>query len=362
MAENNCSEQTAPLDAAAAAKAAFGEVAGEPFPKDIYAAPQLTWAVIGCGVIANQMATSLALSGRHLRGVANRTREKAEAFAERYGVERVYDSVEGLYQDPSVDAIYITTPHNTHIRYLRGALAAGKHVLCEKAFTLNAAQAREVAALAKEKGVYVAEAIWTRYMPSRKLINDCLASGVIGNVTAMTANLCYPVSSRERCIRPELAGGALLDVGVYCLNFALMHFGDDIERMVSTVRMAHTGVDAQESITLCYRDGRMAVLTASIISRADSNGIFYGDKGYILVENINNPQSISVYNLHNQLVEKIPVPAQITGYEYQIREAMSRIRSGEIESTSMPLHESIAVMERMDALRKDWGLVYPMER
>ena len=118
MAENNCSEQTAPLDAAAAAKAAFGEVAGEPFPKDIYAAPQLTWAVIGCGVIANQMATSLALSGRHLRGVANRTREKAEAFAERYGVERVYDSVEELYQDPSVDAIYITTPHNTHIRYL----------------------------------------------------------------------------------------------------------------------------------------------------------------------------------------------------------------------------------------------------
>ena len=112
MAENNCSEQTAPLDAAAAAKAAFGEVAGEPFPKDIYAAPQLTWAVIGCGVIANQMATSLALSGRHLRGVANRTREKAEAFAERYGVERVYDSVEELYQDPSVDAIYITTPHN----------------------------------------------------------------------------------------------------------------------------------------------------------------------------------------------------------------------------------------------------------
>ena len=106
----------------------------------------------------------------------------------------------------------------------------------------------------------------------------------------------------------------------------------------------------------------MAVLTARIISRADSNGIFYGDNGYILVENINNPQSISVYNLHNQLVEKIPVPTQITGYEYQIREAMARIRAGEIESTSMPLRESIAVMERMDALRKDWGFAYPMER
>ena len=318
---------------------------------------------IGAGQIANTMAyTMQRMEDVNLYAVAARDLDRAEAFAARYGFEKAYGSYAEMLLDPNVELVYIATPHSHHAEHMKLCIAHGKHVLCEKAFTLNAAQAREVAALAKEKGVYVAEAIWTRYMPSRKLINDCLASGVIGNITAMTANLCYPVSAQERCIRPELAGGALLDVGVYCLNFALMHFGDDIERMVSTVRMAHTGVDAQESITLCYRDGRMAVLTASIISRADSNGIFYGDKGYILVENINNPQSISVYNLHNQLVEKIPVPAQITGYEYQIREAMARIRAGEIESTSMPLQESIAVMERMDALRKDWSLVYPMEK
>ena len=155
MAENTGSASAAPRDAAAAAKTAFAEVAGEPFPADIYTAPQLSWAVIGCGVIANQMATSLALSGRRIHGVANRTREKAEAFAKRHGVEHVYDSVEELYQDPEVDAVYITTPHNTHIRYLRGALAAGKHVLCEKSITLNSEELDEArSAIGKLGGTY----------------------------------------------------------------------------------------------------------------------------------------------------------------------------------------------------------------
>lgn len=318
---------------------------------------------IGAGRIANtQAATMQRMEDVNLYAVAARDLDRAEAFAAQYGFEKAYGSYGEMLLDPNVELVYIATPHSHHAEHMKLCIESGKHVLCEKAFTLNAAQAREVAALAREKGVYVAEAIWTRYMPSRAMINEVLASGVIGNVTAMTANLCYPVAYKERCIRPELAGGALLDVGVYCLNFALMHFGDDIERMDSTVRMTDTGVDGQESITLCYRDGKIAVLTAGIRSRSDRKGIFYGDNGYILVENINNPQSISVYNLHNQLVEEISVPAQITGYEYQIREAMARIRAGEIESTSMPLRESIAVMERMDALRKDWGLVYPMEK
>lgn len=135
----------APLDAAAAAKAAFASVQGKPFPDDIFTAPELRWAVIGCGVIANQMAQSLALAGRKLAGVANRTLSKAQAFAKQYGVEKVYDTVEDLYSDPNIDAVYITTPHNTHITYLRAALTAGKHVLCEKAITLNSAELDEPA-------------------------------------------------------------------------------------------------------------------------------------------------------------------------------------------------------------------------
>lgn len=137
----------APLDSAAAAKAAFASVQDKPFPNDIFTAPELRWAVIGCGVIANQMAQSLALAGRKLVGVANRTLSKAQAFAEQYGIEKVYETVEDLYTDQNIDAVYITTPHNTHITYLRAALAAGKHVLCEKAITLNSAELDEPAPL-----------------------------------------------------------------------------------------------------------------------------------------------------------------------------------------------------------------------
>ena len=145
----------APLDAEAAAKAAFASVQDQPFPDDIFTAPELRWAVIGCGVIANQMAQSLALAGRKLAGVANRTPSKAQAFAEQYGVEKVYETVEDLYADPDIDAVYITTPHNTHITYLRAALAAGKHVLCEKAITLNSAELDEARAIADEHNVVV---------------------------------------------------------------------------------------------------------------------------------------------------------------------------------------------------------------
>ena len=318
---------------------------------------------IGAGRIANTLAATMArMEDVNLYAVAARDLDRAQAFAAQYGFDRAYGSYEEMLRDPNVELVYIATPHSHHAEHMKLCIEHGKNVLCEKAFTLNAAQARQIAVLAKAKGVYVAEAIWTRYMPSRAMIDEVLASGIIGNVTALTATLCYPVAYKERCIRPELAGGALLDVGVYCLNFALMHFGDDIKRMDSSVRMTDTGVDGQESITLHYRDGKIAVLTAGILSRSDRKGIFYGDKGYIIVENINNPQSISVYDLTDTLVKKIQVPAQITGYEYQIREAMARIRAGEIESASMPLDTTIAVMERMDALRKNWGLIYPMEQ
>ena len=318
---------------------------------------------IGAGRIANTLASTMArMEDVNLYAVAARDLGRAQAFAAQYGFDKAYGSYEEMLRDPNVELVYIATPHSHHAEHMKLCIAHGKNVLCEKAFTLNAAQARQIAALAREKGVYVAEAIWTRYMPSRAMIDEILASGIIGNVTALTATLCYPVAYKERCIRPELAGGALLDVGVYCLNFALMHFGDDIKRMDSSVRMTDTGVDGQESITLHYRDGKIAVLTAGILSRSDRKGIFYGDKGYIIVENINNPQSISVYDLTDTLVKKLDVPAQITGYEYQIREAMARIRAGETESASMPLDTTIAVMERMDALRKDWGLIYPMEQ
>ena len=320
-------------------------------------------AFLGAGRIAHVLAkTMVQMEDVTLYAVAARDLDRAESFAAEYGFAKAYGSYEEMLSDPAVELVYIATPHSHHFEHMKLCIDHGKAVLCEKSFTLNASQARQIAALAREKGVYVAEAIWTRYMPSRRIINEVLSSGVIGNISTLTCNLSYPVTYKPRIVRPELAGGALLDVGIYGLNFALMHFGDDILRTDSSVRFTDTGVDAMETITLHYRDGKMAVITAGVLARGDRKGIFYGDKGYIIVENINNPQSISVYNLTDELVEKITVPAQISGYEYEIREAIARIREGHIESASMPLDTTIAVMERMGNLRKDWGLVYPMEQ
>jgi predicted dehydrogenase len=199
-------------------------------------------------------------------------------------------------------------------------------------------------------------------MPSRKIIDDIIASGVIGAVNTLTANLSYNIAFKERIMEPALAGGALLDIGIYGLNFALMHFGDDIDRIESSVQLTETGVDAMETITVFYKDGRMAVLTHSIYCRSDRKGIIHGEKGYMIVENINNPQSVSVYDANDKLLQYHEVPKQISGYEYEFQEAVRCIREGKTESDSMPWDRTIQVMEIMDSLRKQWGVVYPQEQ
>lgn len=319
--------------------------------------------VLGTGnIVRNITATLKKMSNMECYAIASRTVERAEQAAKEFGYEKAYGTYEELVADPAVELVYIATPHSRHYDDMKLCISAGKPVLCEKAFTMNSAQAKEIKALAAEAGVYVAEAIWTRYMPSRQLINETLESGIIGKVCTLTANLSYTISGNYRIVAPELAGGALLDVGVYGINFALMHFGEEIARMESSVQMTDTGVDGMESITLHFKDGRMAVLTHGIYGRSDRKGIFYGNQGYIVVENINNPQSISVYDQGDNLIKFIAVPEQITGYEYQFEEAARCIAAGKIESESMPLDDSITVMEVMDGLRAQWGLKYPQER
>lgn len=318
---------------------------------------------IGTGRIAVTLANTFAqVQGVELYAVGSRTLEKAEAFAKEHGFAKAYGSYAELAADAEVELVYIATPHSNHYDDMKLCIENKKPVLCEKAFTMNSKQAKEIAELAKQQGVFVTEAIWTRYMPSRQIINEVLESGIIGKVSTLTANLSYVIADKPRIVAPELAGGALLDVGVYGLNFAFMHFGTEIERMESSVQMTDTGVDGQETITLFYKDGRMAVLTHGIYAQSDRKGIFYGDKGYAVVENINNPQSISVFDTEDKLLKKIDMPKQISGYEYQIVESMDAIQKGKIESDSMPLADSVYVMEMMDALRQQWGLVYPQEK
>lgn len=319
--------------------------------------------ILGTGRIVRSVAPALvALPEIECYAAASRTPGMAEAFAKDFGFQKVYHSYEDMLNDPEVELVYVATPHSHHYEHMMLSLQHGKHVICEKAFTMNAEQAKKIRDFAKEKGLYVAEAIWTRYMPSRKIIDDVLASGVIGKANTLTANLSYVIYDKQRITDPALAGGALLDIGVYGINFVMMHFGDEIERVESSVQMTDTGVDAMETITIFYKDGRMAVLTHSIYCRSDRKGIIHGDKGYMVVENINNPQSVSVFDVNDQLLARYDVPQQVNGYEYEFAEAVRCIGEGKTEPDSMPLAESVKVMEFMDSLRAKWGVVYPQEK
>ena len=319
--------------------------------------------ILGAGRIAGTLAQTMAgMKTVKLYAVGARSLERAQAFAKEYKAEKAYGSYEELVSDPAVDLVYIATPHSHHAEHAELCINHGKPVLCEKAFTMNASQAEKIIELSRKKGVFLTEAIWTRYMPSRQIINDVINSGIVGKIRVLTANLSYTMTQKERIVEPALAGGALLDVGVYTLNFAAMHFGTDIERIESSIQMTDKGVDGLESITIFYRDGKMAVLNAGIYTRSDRKGIFYGEKGYIIVENINNPQSISVFDDSDRLIKKIDVPPQITGYEYELLECEKCLAEGKIESDSMPLADSLYMMKQMDGLRKDWGLVYPQEK
>lgn len=318
--------------------------------------------IIGAGSIAGILAKTMQeMEDVTCYAVAARDAARAKQFAQTYGFEKSYGSYEELVSDPQVELVYIATPHSHHYAHMKLCLEHNKAVLCEKAFTLNKSQAEEIRRLSAEKQVFVAEALWTRYMPSRKLINDLLAEDVIGKVTMLTANLSYPMVQKERLMRPELAGGALLDVGIYAVNFALMHFGTEIDKIESSVQFTDTGVDGMETVTVFFKDGKMASLTAGLYTRSDRKGIFYGEKGYMIVENINNPQSIAIYDTEDQLIQKIRVPEQISGYEYEIRECIESIRQGRTECSSMPLSDSVFLMKQLDQIRGQWGLVYPGE-
>lgn len=319
--------------------------------------------ILGAGKIAETLAKTMGrMEEVECWAVAARELKRAEAFAKTYGFKKSYGSYEELVQDEKVELVYIATPHSHHFEQMKLCVTHGKPVLCEKSFTMNARQAKEILALSKQEQVMVAEAIWTRYMPSRKLIDDMLSSGMIGEVRTLTANLSYKIDQVERIMRPELAGGALLDVGVYPINFARMHFGTELARVESSVIYTETGVDGQNTITLIYKDGKMASLTSGIYGRSDRKGIFYGTKGYLVVENINNPQRILAYDMEDRLLKEVGVPEQISGYEYEIRAAMEAVKQGRISCPSMPHEEIIGVMELMDQLRSQWNIVYPQEQ
>lgn len=326
-------------------------------------------AILGAGNIAQQMAKTLRLMKARgdkveLYAVGSRDKARAEAFAQAEGFAKAYGSYEELLRDDGVDLVYIATPHSHHGEQIEQCVTHGKAVLCEKAFTATAAQAERALALAKEKGVLVTEAIWTRYVPMRGILDELLASGAIGTPRVLTANLGYTIYDKERIRRPELAGGALLDVGVYVLNFAAMVFGTQMVRMESSVRLMDTGVDMQESITLHYPDGRMAELMATAACNTSRRCWIYGDQGCVEVDNVNNPRRITLYANANDpasVTRVIDAPQQLTGYEYEVLACLRAMETGALECPEMPHSETLRMMRWMDTLRHSWGMRYPFE-
>lgn len=325
--------------------------------------------IIGAGWIAHKMAQALApLSDAEVLAIASRSEQKAREFVDEYGIERAYGSYEELVSDPDVDLVYVATPHSHHYPHARLALEHDKPVLVEKAFTANAREAEELLRIAKERKVFITEAIWTRYMPLSLKVKELMASGIIGEPRILTATLCYMMEQKERIVRLDLCGGALLDLGVYVLNFARMYFGTDIVRTVTNCHLGDFGkfangakVDMMESISLSYADGRMANLQAGCLTLNDRQGIISGTDGYIRVDNVNCPELIEVWRNY-ELVERIERPADmVNGYEYQVLECKRCLEEGLLESPMMPHDETLAIMRQMDELRQEWGVHYPMD-
>ncbi len=321
--------------------------------------------ILGAGGIAQLMATTInGLDDVENYAVASRELDKAKEFADEWGTTKAYGSYEDMLSDDAVDLVYIAVPHSHHHEWTIKALNAGKNVLCEKSFAGNEKQAKEMIDLAESKKLLLTEAIWTRYMPSRRMIDDLINKGAIGEITTVSANLGYKIDMNERMVRPELAGGSLLDLTVYPLNFASMVLGDDIKKISASCVYHETGVDGQDNVMVEYNDGKMASLFTTMYALTDRRGLICGREGFITVENINNPSRITLYapdRTKYEIKEDLTVPEQITGYEYEVLACKRAIENGEIECEEMPHAETLEIMRQMDEIRSQYGIKFPFE-
>ncbi len=319
-------------------------------------------AILSAGNISRKMATTInGLEQIEAYAVSARSLEKAQEFAKEYGFANAYGSYEEMVKDPLIELVYVATPHSHHYEHVKLCLENGKNVICEKPFTVNAKQAKELFALAKQNNLFITEALWSRFLPMRKIITEQIESGIIGEVCSISTNFCFPIYNIPRMHKPELAGGALLDLGVYVLNYASMILGNDIDEVTTTATITQDGVDSQNAITIRYKNGKIALLHSSALGRSNSQGFIHGDKGYMIVEGIMNCQQLNIYDTQGKLIKSIDAPEQITGFEYEVLSSYNAIKKGEKQCPEMPHSETMFIMELMDTLRQNWGLSYPCE-
>lgn len=323
---------------------------------------KIGWGIIGTGNIAHQFARGLqVVEDAELVAVGSRSQESADAFADEFDVPNRHATYEALAADPEVDAVYIGTPHPMHVHNALLCIEAGKAVLVEKPFTVNERDAQRVMDAGREKGVFVMEAVWTRFIPAMMKIKELVAEGAIGEVRMVQADFGFraPFAPEQRLFAPELAGGGLLDVGVYPMNMAWMMLGQP-HSVVSAAHIGESGVDEQAAILFHYPEGQLAVLSCATRTSTQNEAIINGTEGMIRV-----PAywwKAEKFSLHKGgEVEEFEFPFDGNGYEYEARAVGQCIRDGLLESDIMPQSDTLNLMRVLDDIRHQWGLTYPME-
>ena len=320
----------------------------------------LKWGILGCGVIANEMAQAFEKMGRKVYGVSSRTQTKTEAFAERYGVENVYGSYEELLEDKNIDVIYIATPHSQHYGNMKKAIAAGKHILCEKAITVNDHQLEEIVSLAEEKNLTVREAMTISHMPLFKELKDRIDKGDIGTVKMVQVNFGSNkgYDSTNRFFALEAAGGALLDIGGYATTFARTFMDEAPNTILTTVQYVETGVDEQSGIILKNESDQMAVICLTIRAKQPKRGVVTGDKGYIEVYEYPRASKATITNTETGVTETIEAGRTEDALVYEV-EAMEGTVSGTFSDNNLEISRD--VMKILSSVRTQWGMKYPFE-
>lgn len=325
---------------------------------------KIRWGILATGSIAGSLAEAIhSVPDAELVAVASRTTENAQAFANRWNVPRRYGSYEGLAADPDVDVIYIATPHNLHYENMIACLSAGKHVLCEKAFTLNAREARECIELARRMRLFLMEAMWMRFFPAMARVREWVAERIIGQIRLVQADFCFirEYDPAHRLYDPHLGGGALLDLGIYPLSFTTQFFGFP-EQIDGHADIGPTGVDELDTIRLIYPNGLTASLSCSMRIIKPREAFLIGTEGYIKVHDIFHRPDRLTLNRLGIGPRTVQLPFRGNGYAHEIEEVHACLRAGMTESTIMPLDETLQLMEIMDGLRHSWGVSYPNER
>lgn len=323
----------------------------------------IRWGILGTGNIARLFATGLGSApGAILAAVGSRTQEKADEFGDRFGIPRRHASYETLAADPDLDVIYVATPHTLHHDATILCLAGGKAVLCEKPFALNATQAAAMIGAARARGLFLMEAMWSRYYPAMVRARELLAAGAIGEPRILQADLGFRarINPQGRLFDPALGGGALMDIGVYPVSLASMVFGTP-SSIVSQATMGETGVDEQNAIVLRYPGGQLAVLSSAIRTATPHEATIMGTEGVLRIGQDWHKSNWVGVTPTGQPEGVTHLPIEGNGYNYEAIEVMDCLRAGKLESAVMPLDETLAIVRTLDAIRAQWSLRYPGE-